>query len=145
MKIKESEKKNKFEFLEHTADIKFQTFGKSLEEVFSNSVLALFAAMYDGEIQKKYIHQIKVRGKDLENLLYNFLEEFIFLFDSKGVFVSKVETIKFDLNLMEIDCVFSGDLAKNYKLNTAVKAVTYNEMVIQESDGKWLIQVVLDI
>ena len=26
-----------FEFLEHTADIKFQAFGKSIEEAFSNS------------------------------------------------------------------------------------------------------------
>ena len=32
----------KYKFLEHTADIKFQAFGKSLEEVFSNCAYAMF-------------------------------------------------------------------------------------------------------
>ncbi len=31
----------KFKFLEHTADIKFQVFGKTLEEVFENTALAI--------------------------------------------------------------------------------------------------------
>ena len=30
-----------FEYLEHTADIKFLTYGKTLEEVFENAALAM--------------------------------------------------------------------------------------------------------
>ncbi|RLG11686.1 archease, partial [Candidatus Pacearchaeota archaeon] len=33
--------REKYKFLEHTADIKFQAFGDSIEEVFKNSALAL--------------------------------------------------------------------------------------------------------
>ena len=38
----------KFEFLEHTADIKFRAFGKTLEEVFENSALAV-SSIYSKE------------------------------------------------------------------------------------------------
>ena len=40
----------KFKFLAHTADRKFQAFGKTLEEVFENSALALFNIVYDEKI-----------------------------------------------------------------------------------------------
>lgn len=135
----------KYKFLEHTADIKFQVFGRSLEEAFENALLAMFYSMYEKKVENKYQHKIKVKGNNIENLLYNFLEEFLYLFDSKGVFVSEVDDIKISLEKMEIECSFSGDLAKNYKLNTAIKAVTYNDMFIKESKGNWVIQIVLDV
>jgi SHS2 domain-containing protein len=135
----------KHKFLDHTADIKFQAFGNSLEEVFSNSVVAMFSAMYEKRVKRKYMHSIKVKGKDLESLLYNFLEEFIFLFDSKGVLVSKVDKIIINLEKMELKCTFSGDLAKDYEIITSVKAITYNDMFIKEKNGLWVVQVVLDI
>ena len=37
----------KYKFLEHKADAKFQAFGKSLEEAFSNAALAMTSIMTD--------------------------------------------------------------------------------------------------
>ena len=62
----------KFKFLSHTADIKFRAFGNSLKEVFENSALALFNAIYSGKIKEEQKFKIKVQGHDLESLLYNF-------------------------------------------------------------------------
>ncbi|MEK6820605.1 MAG: archease, partial [Nanoarchaeota archaeon] len=75
----------KFKFLEHTADMKFQAFGKSLEEAFVNSALAMKEAI-SGKIRVKsrIKKKIMVKGKDKESLLYNFLEEILFLLDSEG-------------------------------------------------------------
>lgn len=132
-------------FIEHTADIKFQAFGRTIEEAFANSLIAMFSSMYEKKVERKYKHYVKIKGTDEKNLLYNFLEEFLFLFDSKGVFVSKVESIKIDREKMELECFVSGDVAKNYKIHTAIKAVTYNDMIIREEKGRWMIQVVLDV
>ena len=137
--------KIKYKFLEHTADIKFQAFGESIEEAFANSLTAMFHSMYKKKVEKKHQSKIKVKGRDTENLLYNFLEEFLYMFDRKGIFLSKVDGIKIDRKKMQIECTFSWDSARKYKLNTAIKAVTYNDMFIKNNGRNWTIQVVLDV
>ena len=39
----------KFKYLQHTADAKFQAFGKTLEEAFCNAALAMVSLMWDPE------------------------------------------------------------------------------------------------
>ena len=133
----------KFKFIEHTADIKFQAFGKDIEEVFKNSALALAGAMCSEKVENKIKKIVKVEGKDYENLLYNFLEEFLFLMDSEGFFLSKVDKIKVSEN--EIEAEVSGDDVKNYELETDVKAITYNEMFVKKEGEEFIAQVVLDV
>jgi len=133
----------KFKFLEHTADIKFQAFGKSVEEVFENSSLAMLNAMYDGKIEKKKKIKIKVEGKDFESLLYNFLEEFLFLFDSEGFLSGEVKNLK--INKFKLKAEVLGDKASNYNFTRDIKAVTYNEMFVKKEKGRWVSQVVLDV
>ncbi len=133
----------KFKFLEHTADIKFQSFGSTLEELFKNSALAMFSSMHDGKIKPIIKKKIKVKGKDKESLLYNFLEELLFLFDSEEFFPAKINKIKIKKLILEAE-IF-GDNAKNYEIHLDVKAVTYNQMFVRKDKGKWVAQVVVDV
>jgi len=134
----------KFKFLEHTADIKFQAFGSSLEKAFENSALALVEVMTKKTKIKAIIKKkIKVEGKDNESLLYSFLEEFLFLFDSEGFVLSNVNKIKIKDRKLEAEVV--GDKAENYKISQDVKAITYNSMFVREEKGNVIIQVVLDV
>ena len=135
----------KFEFLEHTADIKFRAFGKTLEEVFENSALAISNIIYKEEIKEEKKLKIKVKGKDLESLLYNFLEEFLFLFDSENFLLSDVKSIKIDEKNLTAEAEVSGDDAKNYKINIGIKAITYNEMFVKKGKDGWETQVVVDV
>jgi len=135
----------KYEFLEHTADIKFQAFGESIEKVFENSALAMFNAMYDEKVKEKKSFKINVKGKDFESLLYNFLEELLFLFDSENFFMSRIKSIKIDKKAIKLEAEVVGDDAKNYKIHLDIKAVTYNEMFVKQEKDKWIVQVVLDV
>lgn len=83
----------KFKFLPHTADIKFQAFGNSLEEVFENSALALANIISKNKIKPSQKKTIKANGNDIESLLVNFLEEFLFLFETKGFLLSKINKL----------------------------------------------------
>jgi len=134
----------KYQFLEHTADIKFQAFGENMDEVFKNSALALKETICGKkkikEAKKKIV---KVIGKDLESLLYNFLEEILYLLDADNFIISKVKNLK--ISEFELKAVLVGDNIKNYKFTNKVKAVTYNEMFINEKKGNWISQVVLDV
>lgn len=132
----------KYRFLEHVADAKFQAFGKTLEEAFSNAALAMFSLMTDikkvkGEIEKK----ISVQGHDKKALLYNFLEELLFLLDRDSFLFGKIKNIKIINNKLE--AVVIGDKVTNYETHGEVKAVTYNEMEIKEKP--YMVQVVVDM
>lgn len=134
----------KYKFLEHTADVKFQAFGNSPDKVFENSALAL-KELICGKIRIKEEKNkiIKVEGKDFESLLYNFLEEIIYLLDAENFVISKVKEIK--IKDFKLNAKISGDRASNYKFTNEVKAVTYNDMFVKKIKGKWVSQVVLDV
>lgn len=136
----------KFKFLEHTADIKFQAFGKTLKEVFENSVLALKEILVGSEKVKKNIKKnISVKGGDYESLLYNFLEEFLVLFDSERFILSEIKNIKISQKDLKLKAEVIGDDAEDYQINEHIKAITYNEMFIKKGKGKWISQVVVDV
>ena len=134
----------KFKFLEHTADIKFRAEGKNEEEVFKNSALALKEVICDKKkIKELKSKKIKIEGKDLESLLYNFLEQIIYLLEAENFLISSIREIK--IKNLKLKAVILGDKASNYEFNNEVKAVTYNEMFVKKEKGKWVSQVVLDV
>ena len=136
----------KFEYLSHTADIKFKAYGKNIEEAFINSAEALKEAMTKDKISAKTRKGIGIMGDDMESLLYNFLEEVIFLLDSENFIISKVENIIIsEENGFSLKCDFLGDHSENYDFTEHVKAITYHEMKIKKSKEGCEITVVLDV
>ncbi|MBL7147703.1 MAG: archease [Nanoarchaeota archaeon] len=133
----------KYKFLEHTADAKFQAFGKSLEEAFSNAALAMVSIMIDpSKVKGKIKKEFTVEGSDKKSLLYQFLEEILFLLDTEGFVLNKVEKLEISKN--KVKAVLVGDKISNkYKLSGDVKAVTYNDMEIKEKP--FMVQVVVDL
>ena len=141
-----------YEFLEHTADVKFIAKGKSIEDSFSECAKALFETMYEGvKIEGKKEKVIEVKGDDLKSLLYNFLEEFIFLLDSEDFVCSGLKSINVEDSLEESGLVFIlnatviGDFALNYTFTNSVKAPTYNDMNIEIINDLYEIICVLDV
>jgi len=135
----------KFEFLEHTADVKFKAFGKSLEKVFENSALAMINIMTSQRIKKKIKKTIIIKGKDFESLMYNFLEEILFIMDTEAFVLASVRKLKIDKENFELKAELVGDSPKKYEFHLDIKAITYNEMFVREENKKWVAQVVLDV
>ena len=140
MKDKEN---TKFKFLDHTADIKFQAFGESLEEAFENSAMALKEVMFgEAKVKDKIKKKFEVEGKDDSALLYRFLEQFLYMLDAENFMFNKVK-ISIDRNILRATA--TGDNATDYKFTNDVKAITYNQMFVKEEAGKVVVQVVLDV
>jgi len=148
--------KKRFKFLEHTADVKFQAFGKTIEETFKNSAFALKETICDEtEIKEKKKKIISIKQKDLESLLYSFLEEILYLLDAEDFIIADISKIKIDKKF-NLKATIMGDKASDYEFTNSVKAVTYNDMfVIKEKEPAprnpnkkiefWRAQVVLDV
>jgi SHS2 domain-containing protein len=134
----------KFKFLAHTADVKFLAFGKNKEESFENSALALKEVICGkAKIKEKKEKKIKVQGNDLESLLYVFLEEILYLLEGENFIISKIKNLK--INGFALNATIVGDETKNYHFVNKVKAITYNDMLIEQDKGKWTVQTVLDV
>ena len=138
----------KFKFLEHTADAKFQAYGKSMEEAFSNAALAMFSIITDTKKIKKSIKKgIEAKGHDLKSLLYNYLEELLFLIDTENFLLNRIEELKIHKKERNyfLEAIVVGDKAEGYETTGDIKAVTYNEMEVKEEKDKVMVQVVLDL
>ena len=137
----------KYEFLPHTADVKFRAYGKNLEEAFSNAALAMFATITDIEkIEAREEKLIDVEAKKKDSLLYDFISELLFFIDTEGYLVHEVKelTIKEEGDKYKLHAVVLGD-SGDYEIKTQIKAATYSDMFIKEEDGKVTVQMVLDI
>ena len=127
----------KYEFFDKTADAKFQAFGMDLDEAFKNSVEAMISIMFNIQELKDYdIHnedrEIVVEGTNLEALLYNFLEEVLYLLGAES-FVGLVEKLiigeKAEGYILKAK--LHGTQSINLESHNEVKAVTYNEMYVK--------------
>jgi|TARA_Y100000034_G_C6897337_1_gene414033 SHS2 domain-containing protein len=135
----------KYKYLEHTADAKFRAFGKDIDEVFANSALAMFNILGDTtKVKVTKRKKIKIKSRNYERLLYDFLEEILFLLDTEDFFLHKVEKIKISENF-ELQANIVGDDYKNYELKSDIKAITYSDMSIKKTDNGYEIVVVVDI
>ena len=152
-----------YRFLEHRADVKFRAWGEDLEEMFVSTMEALNETIRgDIKILEQEEKSFEIEGRDLESLLYNFLEEFLVLLEGEDFLVSRIKEIKIESRESGVvsrdwglKCVVIGDVVENYKFTNDVKAVTYSEMfvrevVFREEQGKagekgWECQVVLDV
>lgn len=85
---------------------------------------------------------ISVSGDDSESLLYNFIDELIYLFDAESFIPVKAKVTLMGFNLK---AELFGDDAKNYKDLDSIKAATYSEMFIKKNKDIWTAQAVVDV
>jgi len=90
---------------------------------------------------------VAVEGKDLEQLLVNFLEEILYLLDTRNFLLGSADNVSLEQNDGDwsLYSLFKGDVfADEYEIYGNVKAIAYNEMVINDR-APFMVQVVADI
>jgi SHS2 domain-containing protein len=139
-----------YEYLDHTADIKFQAYGKTREEVFENAALAMFNVIIDTEkISGNIAREIILKSPDLESLLVDWLSELLFIFEVDEIVFRefRVEKIKEENGEYSITSQALGEKyhLENLPFETEIKAVTYNQLEITTDADGWKAHVVVDI
>ncbi|KAF7287178.1 protein archease [Rhynchophorus ferrugineus] len=143
----------KYEYLDHTADVQLHSWGDTLKEAFEQCGIAMFGYMTELEtVDIRQNPEIEATGHDLESLLFNFLNELLFLFSSDPFVVcSKLDITEFSTEGEElrIKCKCYGEefaLGKHPQ-GTEVKAITYSAMQIinDTENNKFELFVIIDI
>ena len=140
-----------FVFQDHTADIQVESWGPSLEEAFSQTALSLMTIISPnlGFVNPKVEKKIKIKAEDKKALLFDFLSEFLYLFDVEELIFSKiiVKSINQVNDQYEINALVKGEKfdKSRHEIGTEVKAVTYSFMTIEEKEDNIKIRIVFDI
>ena len=136
----------KIRYIEHPSDVGFEVYGDTLEELFANAAIAMYSLMTDvDEIEEEEEREIEINSEDLYSLMFDWLDELIFLFDSESLVMRS-----FDIAIDESNFRIQGT-CKGGKFNPSthvsgiiIKAVTYNMMQIKSNDV-WKARVILDV
>jgi len=134
-----------FWFDEHTADVKFHAKGESIEDLFESSALALFEAMVDTskvEPKEERIIEIEGWGKELTEILYDFLTELIIIFEVEKLVFSRFD-VNFENNRLKARCWGEKIDVEKHEFRGDVKAVTFHELTVEKENG-YTATVVLD-
>jgi SHS2 domain-containing protein len=131
----------KYEFLEHPADLKIRSFGKDLPELFINSALGMMDFLY-GKVEKNYIQteHVAVTADNLESLLIDWLAELLYLSDTNKRVYLDYKILEFSKTKIVADIGSQNAVAKD-----DIKAVTYHELSIIQQPKGWEATVVYDI
>jgi len=139
-----------YEYLEHTADIKFLAYGKTLEEVFENAALAMFNVIIDTDkVSGETAKEITLKSPDLESLLVDWLSELLYVFEVDEIVFRefRVEKVMEEAGEYSITAQALGEkfYPKSHPFETEIKAVTYNQLEVEKITNGWKAQVVVDI
>jgi len=138
----------KFKFLDiTTADIAFEAYGKTLNELFANAALAMFEVMVNTkQIKSKIKKNVELKSMDLKGLLFSWLNELLIFYGSENLAFS-IFKVKIDKKNFSLKAECSGEKIdhKKHDVKTEVKACTYYKMKIEKIKDKWKTQVILDI
>ena len=138
-----------FEIIDHTADIGLIAYGKNKEEVFNNTAKGMFKIIAGGtkDLKENFYDKIKLEADNLEGLLFAWLNELLYISETKLVILSKFK-IK-ELSDFQIKAEVEGMKINppSVKIEKEIKAATYHRLEFKkdEESGFWRAQVIFDI
>ena len=141
----------KYKFLEKVAiaDIAYEAYGKNLDEMFENAAFAIFELSADLKtVEAKQKLEINLENEKIENLLYDFLSEILFLKDSKYMVFKKVKVSIDEKNKrFVLKSILEGDAInpEKQRLENDIKAVTMHMFEVKKEKNRWKATVVVDI
>ncbi len=133
--------------LEHTADVGFRVEGDTLEEVFLGAMEGLLGVIFQTPPKGGRRRRLLLEAEDLESLLVRWLNELIYLVQTKG-FVPGKARLKVEKTEegWRLKASLQGeDFKEAFGFQGEVKSATYHGLQVREEGGRWRAQVILDV
>jgi len=142
----------KYEFRSDIAisDSAFYAYGKDYADLIQNACLAVTDAMVNlSKIKEKEEGQIIVTADSPEQLLYNILEEVVYLKDADQLVFGSFEVadVKTEPHNCQATVLMKGEKIdrQKHEAHADVKAVTMKDFGIEKTKGGYRASVILDV
>ena len=136
--------RQRFEFIEHTADIGLIAYGRTLAEAYANAAYGLFSIITDPEaIKEAESRQLALSEDDPEALLFEWLNRLIYFFDVEMLLFKRFDITGFNGHELKATCYGEKYDPSRHQLKTGVKAATYHMLKVDGEKNQ--VQVIFDI
>lgn len=135
----------KFEILEHRADLRIKVFGQDLAELFVNAGLAIAEQQSleakNQSLEKEEWESVEINSPDLNSLLVDWLNEILSRSDlnHKIYFNFKIE----ELFGKHCQAKIAGQKVVQKQID--IKAATYHGLEVKKVDEHWEAVIIFDI
>jgi SHS2 domain-containing protein len=133
---------NKFEEIEHTADWSYRVWGENLAELFLQAAAGLYrlaGIRLAGE--PRITREIELKAIDSESLLIAWLNELLYLHESERLGFDQFEILYLNQTTFHAKVT----VAPTEEWLKDIKAVTYHNLTIRESQSGLEVTLVLDV
>jgi SHS2 domain-containing protein len=135
-----------YEVFEHTADLGLRVHAADLGALFADAGRGLFAMIVENleEVRPDRELRFHIQGRDLEYLLFDWLNELLFIFDKNHLLLSACEVT---VGAEGLEATARGEPLDRtrHRLDHEVKAITYHGLKVQRTNDGWLAEVIVDI
>ena len=136
----------KYEQTDHTADIGLKIFGNSLLDLFANAGYALCDSLTDiSKVIPATKQTFCLQRDSTEELLVEWMGDLLYTFETEGLLFSRFNIISIDKNSLSAEAEGEFFNSALHTIKNRLKAVTYHKLKIEEKNGLWLAEVVLDV
>ncbi|MGB9677479.1 MAG: archease [Candidatus Ratteibacteria bacterium] len=132
------------EIINHTADIGITVNGKTVEEIFINSLKGLYKIMGAKSNDKENNIEINLEAEELENLLVKFLNEMIYYMETKKI-LGEIEEIKIKNENNMYNLFVKLKVKKIEKIEKEIKATTYHNLKIEKMSDGYKTTIIFDL
>ena len=140
----------KYKFLDHTADAAVDVTADSLEELFIASANAWREFISDQQVNKPFKGRIvNIKESTLEILLVSFLTELNYYYQNEKWRMDSIKSLKItsenDQYAFYCELLGTEITPLEFSDQAEIKAITYHQMNIKETEGKFSTIIVFDI
>jgi SHS2 domain-containing protein len=140
------DRRKKFRFLDHTADVGILVYGRDLEELFSNAGEAFFDIITDLQrVRESTERIIRVGGPNVEDLMVHWLGELLYVHDVDGLLFRSFSIDELHDGSLKARARGEAFDEKRHVIKTGIKAVTYHQIQVKKEKGRWRARIIFDL
>ena len=134
----------RFQLIEHTADTGLIAYGNSLAEAFANAAYGLFSIIAElKKVRGAESQLVTVSAEDIESLLFNWLNDLIYIFDVEHYLLKRFDISEFTENNLKATCWGEKYDSSRHQLKLGVKSATYHMLKVDGEKNR--VQVIFDV
>ena len=135
-----------YKTFDHTADIGIRVRAAELNELFADAARGLFAAIVANLDDVLPVQQIsfRVSGDRLDDLLFDWLAELLYTFDTRRLVFSDFHAEVVNNGLTATARGEPMDRSR-HEMDMEVKAITYHGLKVERQGDGWLAEFIVDI
>ena len=132
--------------LNHTADFGILVRGKDIKNVFKKAAFVMMHIMVDGKTTERSKEtKLSIDGKDLPELMVNWLGEILYLFNGEKEVVNDIQIDAISRSHLDATLKISPFEPDLHEILREIKAVTYHQIEVAKKNDCWETKIIFDM